>query len=135
MKPEVLDTVGVRQLDGDYGKRPRPLTASREYYRCALSSVNGKSPIHSPSDIRVELVLELDGRKVCVWLRGKSRGVARKQRQLYSSHLGRVIDKHREQERPKDAALRDTSGNMPLRRRERGLFSLCLLYTSHTAAM
>ena len=72
MKPEVLDAVSPGQLDEAYGKRPRPLKASREYYRCSLSSVNGNSAVFAPPDIRLELVLELDGPKVCIRLRGKT---------------------------------------------------------------
>ena len=62
VEPEVLDAVGPGHLDGAYFKRPRPLAFTREYYRGALGSVNGNSPVIGPPNIRVELALELNCR-------------------------------------------------------------------------
>ena len=68
VEPEVLDTVGPGYLDRAYFKWPRPLAFAREYYRGALGSVNGNSPVIGPPDISVELALELNCRITCIRL-------------------------------------------------------------------
>ena len=93
------------------------------------SAATGVLLVLGPPDIYVKLALELDDHKICAMISSECCAccLCNKQRQPYFSHLVHVLDKYREQERPKDAVLRDTSSNTPLQRES--------VAYSHTEAM